>query len=72
MTTAAGRTWTPSYVRRAPRWHDGPGRFLDLGSVFDLRLPVPPGGMDADAMAEDILMVRQDIDAARTALALGR
>jgi hypothetical protein len=70
MTTATMRKWTPRYVRLAPRWHDGPGRLLDLGSVFDLRLPVPAGGVDAEAMAEDLLMVRQDLNAARAQLAL--
>lgn len=64
--------WKPSYLRRAPRWHDGVGRLLDVGSVFDLRLPVPAHGIDAEAIAEDLLMVRQDLAAARAQLELER
>lgn len=53
--------WRPSYVRRAPRWHDGIGRLLDLGSTFDLRLPPET---DAERLAEDELMVLEDMRAA--------
>lgn len=53
--------WRPSYVRRAPRWHDGVGRLLDLGATFDLRLPVDT---DADKLNEDLLMIRQDMQQA--------
>lgn len=66
------RTWAPSYLRRAPRWYHGVGRILDLGAVFDRRRPLPPDGVDAEAMAEDLLMIRQDLDAARARLALER
>lgn len=66
------QTWTPSYVRRAPRWHDGAGRLMDFGGVFDLRVPTPPGGVDAEAMAEDLLMVKQDLRRALEAVATKR
>lgn len=71
MTTQM-MSWTPSYLRRAPRWYDGSARLMDLGCAFDLRLPLPPGGVDAEAMAEDIVMVRQDLQQALEQLALGR
>ena len=67
MTTPTLFAWTPRYLRRAPRWHDGAGRLLDLGQTFDLRLPLP-AGTDAEAYAEDLLMLRQDIDRARQQL----
>ncbi len=42
--------WRPGYLRRAPRWHDGVGRLLDLGGTFDLRLPDEDV---AEALVED-------------------
>ena len=57
--------WRPSYIRRAPRWHDGVGRLMDLGSTFDLRLPLETNG---DALAEDWLIVHDDMRRALDAL----
>ncbi len=68
MTTTT--TWTPSYLRRAPRWYDGVGRLMDVGSMLDLRLSAPRGGIDADALAEDLLVARQDLRRALETLAL--
>ncbi len=48
----------PSYMRRAPRWYDGVARLLDLGGVFDLRLPPE---RDADKIIEDRVMIAQDM-----------
>lgn len=57
--------WRPSYVRRAPRWHDGVGRLMDLGGTFDLHLPYES---NEQASAEDWLMVRDDLRRAVSAL----
>jgi hypothetical protein len=62
------QTWTPSYLRRAPRWHDGVGRLMDIGGTFDLKLPRTPAEVDAEALAEDLLMVRQDLRRALASL----
>lgn len=50
--------WRPSYIRRLPRWHDGAGRLMDLGSTLDLRLPYTS---DSERLAEDWVMVRDDL-----------
>lgn len=50
--------WRPSYIRRAPRWHDGAARLLDLGGTFDLRLPYES---NEQALAEDWVIVREDL-----------
>lgn len=66
MTTP--QTWTPAYIRRAPGWHDGAGRLLDFGGVFDLKIYTDPGFADAEAIAEDLLMVKQDLRRALNAV----
>lgn len=58
MTTDPSPFYRPSYVRRAPRWYDGPGRLMDLGAAFDLRLP---DESDADRLGEDRFMIQQDM-----------
>lgn len=66
MTTP--QTWTPAYIRRAPQWHDGVGRLLDIGGVFDLKVYGDAALADAEAMAEDLLMVKQDLRRALAAV----
>lgn len=58
MTTDLRDLWRPSYLRRAPRWHDGVARLLDLGSTFDLKLPPES---DAARLTEDEYMIRADM-----------
>lgn len=59
MTSPSPRLhWRPSYLRRAPRWHDGAARLLDLGGTFDLQLPPTD---DGEAIAEDWRMVSDDL-----------
>lgn len=61
MTIDPRQFYRPSYVRRAPRWHDGVGRLMDLGSTFDLRLPHES---DLERLGEDRLMIQQDMQVA--------